>query len=251
MRNILSYKAIFFDLSGVLYEGSVPVRGAVQTIQKARELGFILRFVTNTASKSAQTIIHDMQLMGVTILDGELYTAPLAAKVYIEEQGLHPYCLLPAALCDGSFEEYEVSEADCVLLGDARTALTYQAMNNAFRLCKAGKPLIAIGMNKYFKTDNGLQLDAGAFVHALEWAADTQAVVMGKPSAVFFLQVVASTGLLADQCLMVGDDVIADVKGAVDAGLAGCLVKTGKYQEGDELLLPEDALLIESISELL
>ena len=251
MKNSLSYKALFFDLSGVLYEGSVAVKGAAQTIEKARDLGLVLRFVTNTASKSEHTIINDMQLMGITVLDGELFTAPLAAKVYIEEQGLHPYCLLPAALRDGYFAEYEPSQADCVLLGDARDGLTYQAMNNAFRLCQAGAPLIAIGMNKYFKADDGLQLDAGAFVHALEWAANTQAIVMGKPGAAFFMQVVASTGLSAGQCLMIGDDVIADVKGAIDAGLAGCLVKTGKYQKGDEQALPAGALLLESISELL
>lgn len=250
MKNSLSYKALFFDLSGVLYEGSVAVRGAAQTIQKARDLGFVLRFVTNTASKSEQTIINDMQVMGITVLDGELFTAPLAAKVYIEDQGLHPYCLLPVAL-DGYFQEYEPQQADCVLLGDARDGLTYQAMNNAFRLCQAGAPLIAIGMNKYFKADDGLQLDAGAFVHALEWAANTQAIVMGKPGAAFFMQVVASTGFSAGQCLMIGDDVIADVNGAIDAGLAGCLVKTGKYQKGDELALTAGALLLGSISELL
>lgn len=34
--------------------------------------------------------------------------------------------------------------------------------------------------------------------------------------------------------LMVGDDVQADVIGALDAGLHAALVRTGKYREGDE-----------------
>ena len=33
---------------------------------------------------------------------------------------------------------------------------------------------------------------------------------------------------------MVGDDVEADVQGALDAGLQACLVRTGKYRPGDE-----------------
>jgi ribonucleotide monophosphatase NagD (HAD superfamily) len=33
---------------------------------------------------------------------------------------------------------------------------------------------------------------------------------------------------------MVGDDVAADVMGAVSAGLQGVLVQTGKYRPGDE-----------------
>ena len=35
----------------------------------------------------------------------------------------------------------------------------------------------------------------------------------------------------ADSAAMVGDDVEADVGGAMDAGLAGILVRTGKYRE--------------------
>lgn len=33
---------------------------------------------------------------------------------------------------------------------------------------------------------------------------------------------------------MVGDDVFGDVEGALKAGLQACLVRTGKYQPGDE-----------------
>lgn len=33
---------------------------------------------------------------------------------------------------------------------------------------------------------------------------------------------------------MIGDDAESDVQGAVEAGTAGILVRTGKYREGDE-----------------
>ena len=39
-------------------------------------------------------------------------------------------------------------------------------------------------------------------------------------------------GVSADRAAMVGDDVEADVGGALDAGLSGILVRTGKYREG-------------------
>ena len=41
-------------------------------------------------------------------------------------------------------------------------------------------------------------------------------------------------GLEAGQVMMVGDDAEADVLGAIDAGLQGALVRTGKYRPGDE-----------------
>ena len=53
------------------------------------------------------------------------------------------------------------------------------------------------------------------------------------------------------ESLMVGDDVLADVVGAVDAGLQGCLVETGKYQPGDADSLPPGARRIASIADLM
>jgi ribonucleotide monophosphatase NagD (HAD superfamily) len=88
-----------------------------------------------------------------------------------------------------------------------------------------------------------------AFIRAIEWAALTEALVMGKPSAAFFDELVSSTGVAANDCLMIGDDVDADVGGAMARGIAGCLVRTGKFQEADLDRLPEGAALIGSIAE--
>ena len=51
--------------------------------------------------------------------------------------------------------------------------------------------------------------------------------------------------LEAGQAVMVGDDVEADVAGGQAAGLAGILVRTGKYRPGDEDLIdpPPDAVV--------
>ncbi|MCB1756322.1 MAG: HAD hydrolase-like protein, partial [Gammaproteobacteria bacterium] len=87
-------------------------------------------------------------------------------------------------------------------------------------------------------------------IHAIEWAAGTRAIVLGKPSLEFFAQVVASTPFAAGRCLMIGDDAVSDVKAAIDAGLQACLVKTGKYQPGDETDLPVQARVIENVTEL-
>jgi ribonucleotide monophosphatase NagD (HAD superfamily) len=55
--------------------------------------------------------------------------------------------------------------------------------------------------------------------------------VVGKPSPAFFELALGQLGLSADHTAMVGDDVEADVGGAMEAGLAGVLVRTGKYRE--------------------
>ena len=245
-----SCRALLLDLSGVLYEGSKVIDGAADVVRRARQRGLILRFVTNTATKPAAAIIEQLAGMDITIDKEELFTAPIAAIRYVEQQQLRPYCLVHRALRD-EFAHLDRHDPNCVVLGDARDDLTYDALNHAFRLCIEGAPLIGIGMNKYFKDDDGLKLDAGAFIHAIEWAAGVEATIMGKPGAAFFQQVVASTGCRADDCLMVGDDVQSDVIGAVDAGLRGCLVRTGKFRAGDERQLPKGAEIIDSIADLI
>lgn len=242
-------RTLLLDISGVIYEGSTLIEGAAEAIGRARQQQLILRFVTNTATKSAATLLTDLAAMGIDVEAGELLTAPMAAKAYLQQKGLRPFCLLHPNL-QQEFAELDQSQPNCVLLGDAGDDLNYANLNTAFRLCKAGAPLIGIGMNKYFKDDDGLKLDAGGFIRLVEWAADVEATIMGKPSKAFFDQVVASTGVRAAECLMVGDDVHSDVVGAVAAGLQGCLVQTGKYQAGDEQALPAGAKMIPSIADL-
>ena len=243
------YQAIFFDLSGVLYQGTKVIAGAVSAIKKARSLNLTLRFLTNTASKPSHIILHDLAKMGIDIKADELFTAPIAARKYLEQHDLRPYCLIHSAI-KTDFAHINQTQPNCVLLGDAGDDLNYQTLNVAFQLCHQGAPLVAIGMNKYYQSDDGLVLDAGAFVKAVSWAADREPIIMGKPDKSFYQQVVASTPFTASQCLMVGDDVESDVCGALNAGLNACLVQTGKFQDKDLAKLPKGATVIKSVADL-
>lgn len=242
-------KAIFLDISGVLYVDNQIISGAREAIKHFRNAEIQLRFVTNTVSKDSQSIIQQLTNMAIDISEEELLTAPLAALNYIKQNQLRPFCLIHPAI-KHEFDSIMQKDPNCVLLGDAQEELNYTNLNKAFQLCKQGAPLIGIGKNKYFQTLDGLKLDAGAFIHALEWAADQVAIIMGKPSPDFFAQVIASTPFTADECLMVGDDVLSDVQGAIDAGINAVLVRTGKFQPQDEPLVLGKARIIDSIADL-
>ena len=77
----------------------------------------------------------------------------------------------------------------------------------------------------------GLALDAGPFVAALEYATRVEAVVVGKPSPHFFRLAAVSMGVAPEMVTVVGDDLEADVGGAQRAGMRGVLVRTGKFRE--------------------
>jgi HAD superfamily hydrolase (TIGR01458 family) len=130
------------------------------------------------------------------------------------------------------FAELEQADgaADAVIVGDLGEAFGYGVLNAAFRQVMDGAELIALQKNRYWLTAEGLSLDVGAFVAALEYATGREAYVVGKPSSPFFELVLRDLGVRAQDAAMVGDDVESDIGGALAAGLAGILVRTGKYR---------------------
>lgn len=241
-------KAIFFDLSGVLYEGTGAIPGAMDAISRAQTSMLEVRFVTNTSRITRQKILLGLQAMGFTLTSDQMFSAPSAAKALIQTNNWRPYCLIHKNI-KNEFVDINQKNPNAVLIGDAEENFCYQKLDYAFQLCQAGAPLIGIGRNRYFKLDGKLHLDAGPFIHAIEYAASVKAIIMGKPSIDFFRQVAASTRIKKNEILMVGDDVFGDIDGAIKSGMQACLVKTGKYQIGDENLISGKFTCVDSVVE--
>ncbi len=226
-------QGVLFDLGGVFYVGGHTLPGAHDTLLSLRAAGIPMRFITNTTRITRRGIVDKLKGLGLLIPEAAIFTPAMAARGYLAEHALHPQLLIHPEL-EPEFADLKPSPPDAVLMGDAGQAFGYDALNLAFRLLLEGAPLLAMGKNRYFREQDGLSLDIGPFVAALEYAADTEAVVLGKPAADFFLAAVASLGLPAEHVVMVGDDAQTDVAGAMDVGLQGILVRTGKYRHGDE-----------------
>ncbi len=226
-------KGVLLDLSGVLYVGKEPLPGAHEAMRRLDESGLATRFVTNTTRSPRRAILAKLAGMQLPVADEALFTAPQAARAYLERQHLHPHLLVHPEL-QSEFPTYAQEDWDAVLVGDAGEEFTYRNLNVAFRLVLDGAPLLAMGYNRYFKEPEGVSLDIGPFVAALEFATDTRAKVLGKPAPEFFEAAVSGLGCEMNEAVMVGDDAAADVGGAIAADLQGVLVRTGKYMPGDE-----------------
>jgi HAD superfamily hydrolase (TIGR01458 family) len=225
-------KGLLFDIGGVLYVGDQVIEGAVKTIQMLKE-SYPMRFLTNTTRRTPAAMLEKLNKMGFYVTQQELFTALDATKSYIQNQNGTVYTLLTDE-ADRWFSELKSDKPDFVVVGDAHLNFDYPRLNGAFRALMDGAALIAAAKNRYFKDEDGkLSMDAGGFITALEFAADTKAKLIGKPSTDFFHLAVDSMGLQPDEVLMIGDDIESDIKGAHDAGLRTALVKTGKFQQSD------------------
>ena len=76
-------KGILSDIDGTLYFKGAPISGAVETINKLRDLGMKLLFFTNTDSKSPKTVLKILQDYGFNIYEEEIYTPIIALRIFI------------------------------------------------------------------------------------------------------------------------------------------------------------------------
>ena len=125
----------------------------------------------------------------------------------------------------------EDERVDAVVLGDLGDGFTPGVLNESFRMLLEGAELVALQHNRFWKRADGLVLDVGAYAAALEYAGGVEAFVVGKPAAPFFTAALEDLDAPAESAVMVGDDLEADIGGAIAAGLRGILVRTGKYRE--------------------
>lgn len=243
-------RAILLDLSGVLYIGGKLIPGAIEAIDRLSEAKIPLRFITNTTRRSRDMIFNDLQTLGFHIVRNSIYTPVQAVIDYLKKNNLSPHLLVHPYIRD-EFKDLKIQSPNVVVMGDAAEYFNYKVLNEAFRLLMQGSPLIAMGNNRYFKGSSGLNLDLGPFVSTLEYAAQVKATIIGKPSANFFYQVYSDLGVEKEHIIMFGDDYASDTLGAIEAGLQGGLVKTGKYQLGDENNLADSgAIIVNNITEM-
>lgn len=234
-------RGVLLDLDGVLYVGDAAVPGAAEAVTALRRDGVPHCFVTNTTSRPRRAVVDKLGRMGLTVDEEDILTPVVVAVQWLGAQGIAGPALFVPEATAAEFAHLDPLPAEAeegagaVVVGDLGEAWDFATLNRAFRLLMAGPdvPLIALGTTRYWRAPDGLRLDAGAYVAALEYATGRRAVVLGKPNPAFYTTAVEALGLTPGEVAMVGDDVRADVEGAQRAGLQGVLVRTGKFTPAD------------------
>ena len=232
---------LLFDMDGVLYNSDRLIPGAVEAIERVRREGIPHLFVTNTTSRSRTALVGKLAAFGIPATEAEILTPAVAAAEWLRAHGTGDIAVFVKAAARPEFAglpclpDGAETGAAYVVIGDLGEEWDFRTLNRAFRLLHHNRDaqLIALGMTRFWMASDGISLDVAPFVAALEHATGRKPMVFGKPAAAFFRAACERLGLPAERVLMVGDDVDADVGGAMAAGLKGALVKTGKFRPAD------------------
>lgn len=246
-------RAFVFDLGGTLYVDDTPVPGAAGTVQALHEAGCPIRFLTNTTSRSRPAIVEKLHRLGFPAEEHHVYSPPAVAGAFLRERQATAHLLvLEATLADFEGVTRDHEAPDYVVVGDLGGGWTFERLNEAFQMIQQrGAELIGLGRTRYWQSAGSLQLDAGPFITALEYATGREALILGKPAPAFFRAAIEDLDVPAEQVVLVGDDAETDVQAAMQAGFTGALVRTGAYRDGDEERAPAPDTVLDSAADVL
>lgn len=218
------YDAFLFDLDGVVVVGDRPVTGAVETLERLRDRGAQVRFVTNNSRSTRESVSDHLESLGVEAAVEETFTAASATAAHLADAGASSVYVLGS---DGFAEEMRrhgvrptEADADAVAVGLARTA-TYDDLATATRLVRNGASFVAANADGAYPTEEGIAPGTGALVAALRAATGRDATVVGKPEPELFERALSG---VEGRVAMVGDSRGSDVAGARRVGIDAVLV---------------------------
>jgi HAD superfamily hydrolase (TIGR01458 family) len=222
---------VLIDFDGVIKLGNNIAGDAGEFFTFLNQNDFPFYVISNSTLRTSDTMLQFIRKNGINI-NIPAMTAVDATLNYVKEnyRKVSVYCrpnIKPL------FSDFDVDDnPEAVVLGDIADKWTYETMNEIFRKVWNGADIIAMHKNRYWEPDGKtLTMDAGAFITAIEYAASKEAILIGKPSPIYFQTALKQLGFKAGtEFIMIGDDVESDIAAAQTIGGKGILIYTGKTE---------------------
>lgn len=235
---IENYRAFFIDLDGVLVRDSEPLFGAVDFLQKLKEIGEVNIF-SNNSTRSRESFSAHLLGLGFSVEPKEVVnSAYIVSRYLLEKAGPARVFVIGE---EGLKQELELSghrlvnpkEAQFLVVGMDRK-LTYGKLSQALNALLQGAEFIASNDDSTFPTPNGLTPGSGAIVGAIKGMGYAPKEVVGKPSPIAMEVAMETVGIKdPKKCLLIGDRLETDILAANQAGMNSVMVLTGVTSRED------------------
>jgi len=222
-------EAILCDLDGVVYIDGKLIKGAKNGLDAIKEQKIPLKFLSNTTTKTTKDICEFLLKMEVDVTEDQIVTPVSLAYDFLQSRNQNVLPILRDSLKSHFELVTEMNRPDWILIGDIGSNWTQGLLDYLFEKIENGAGILAMHKNAYALRENKKVLDIGAFITALEYGSKKEAILLGKPSERFFSLAVDSFQVAdKSKILMIGDDPLADIRGAQNCGISTLFVKSGK-----------------------
>lgn len=228
------HDGLLCDLDGVVYAGGGAVPGAVETLTALAERGVPVGFVTNNASRAAESVAEHLRSLGVPARAEQVFGSAPAGVDLLEETlgtGSGRVLVVGSDYLRQVVRErgYEVVDSaqdrpDAVIQG-FDPGVGWADLAQAAYAVNAGAVWVATNLDASIPRAEGIAPGNGALVGAVGRATGTAPVAAGKPEPQLFRSAARALGL--ERPLVVGDRLDTDIRGGNAAGFDTVLVLTG------------------------
>jgi HAD superfamily hydrolase (TIGR01450 family) len=235
---------VLFDIDGVLVTSWQPIPGAAETLRTLSDKQIACSYLTNTTTRTRSQIAELLTDAGMAVRADEVITAAVLTADYVRHRYPDARCFLVNSgqiaedmpgidiVYSSDFEGARAPEApDVVLLGGAGPEYSHLTLSWVYDWMAQGVPVVAMHRSTAWTTSDGLRIDTGMYLIGMEQTSGRQATAVGKPAPEGFLASAARLGVDPEEMYMVGDDLNNDVLPAQVVGMAGVLVRTGKFRQ--------------------
>jgi glycerol 3-phosphatase-2 len=228
-----AYDVLLFDLDGVVYIGGTAIPGAPQALQRARQAGAHVAYVTNNASRTPAAVAALLDGMGAPVTEADVVTSAQAAARLLADK-LPPRskvlviggtALRLAVRERGLVPVSTAAEHPAAVVQGFAPGIDYGALAEGGLAVRAGALFVATNADSTIPSARGTAPGNGSLLKVIEHATGTPPVVAGKPEPPLHRESVIRTG--ARRPLVIGDRLDTDIEAARNAGTDSLLVLTG------------------------
>lgn len=227
-----AHDLVMFDLDGVVYVGGEAIEGVPAHIDRVREIGRHVAFVTNNASRTPAEVAEKLVGVGVAAEAADVVTsAQAAARVLAEAYGEGARILLlggeglRVALLEAGLEPTDDPDGVAAVASGYGPDVRWRDIMRVSTLVRDGLPYVASNADLTIPTAYGLAPGHGVLVRTITGFAGAEATVAGKPEKPLMEETVLRVG--GDRPIMVGDRLDTDIEGAHAIAVPSLLVLTG------------------------
>ena len=254
----LPQRGWLFDLDGTVYLGEALIPGAERTLAALRAAGRRIAFLSNKPLYTRADYAEKLTRLGVPTRTDEVVNSSIVLARHLQtlDPGAPVFVIgeppLIGELRAHGFEVRNDPDVRWVVIAFDRT-FDYAKLNTALQAVRRRDArLIATNPDRTCPTDEGEIPDCAGMMAAVEAVTGKSVeVVVGKPSPIILEVALATLGIAASDCVIVGDRIETDIVMGKRLGLTTVLVLSGITRPGDPRIAElRPDLVVDSIAAL-
>lgn len=251
-----SFDTVLTDCDGVLWIYNDVLEGTPEVINKLRDLGKKIYFVTNNSTKTREEFVEKINRLGFKTELNEIISTAFLAASYLQRRNFNKKVYIVGS--SGISKELDAVGISHIGVGpdtincnlqdfvknelkdDKNIGAVIVGFDEHFSFPKMARAasylndpnciFLATNTDERFPMPNKIIPGTGSFIKAIEVCAERDAIVLGKPNRSVCENLLEDNIITASRTLVIGDRCNTDILLGKNCGFQTLLVGTGVHK---------------------